>query len=88
MIQLPLTPAQFAKLRDGISHATGKGNVVAAFTEDSPTTGSLRTSKVALSYSYDGSAQLNIAIDQKFGMAKLDSDADIGKRIGAMLAKL
>jgi hypothetical protein len=76
---LPLTPAQFAALKQALSTAP---NV--SLTTLSDTTGMLTTQGVTLGYSYDGS-NLAVTIQAKHGIAAFAPDSVIYDEIDKLM---
>lgn len=83
MIQLAMTPAQFAAAKAVI----GSSAEVDFHNVSGPNSGSFATSQVAMSYFYNG-AVLSLSVTAKYGMAHLASEDYIKDRLAMLLGKL
>ncbi len=75
-----VTPAEFNALKASLK-ASGKASV----TESTPTSGQLNASGVTIAYEYDGQDTLTANVTARHGLAALDSEADVEKRVTQML---
>lgn len=84
MIQIPLTPAQFAAAKAVIESSSE----VLSHSESGPASGSFATSQVGMSYSYNGADTLTLSVTARHGLAKFASDDMIRQRVVTLLAQV
>jgi hypothetical protein len=84
MIQIPMTPAQFAAAKAAID---GSSEVLSHSASGSQL-GSFSTSQVGFSYSYNGVDTMTLYVTAKHGLAKFASDDTIKARLLELLGKL
>lgn len=84
MIEINLTPEQFAKARAAILASPA----VLQHTEHSPMDGSFSTAQVTIDYSYAASyptGSMVLDVTAKHGLARFASEDEIKKRVEALL---
>jgi hypothetical protein len=84
MINLAMTPAQFAAARTAISTPGGE---VTSHSESDQWSGNFSVPQVSFSYSYDGTT-LHLTITARRGMARMASEATIQGKLQALLTRL
>lgn len=84
MINLRMSPAQFAAAKAAISKPGGE---VTSHSESGDFSGNFSTPQVSFSYSYDGTT-LHLLITARRGLAQLASEGTIQNKLEALLARL
>ena len=84
MIQISMTPAQFAAAKAVIDDS----DEVLSHSVSGPQSGSFATSQVGFSYSYDGVSLMTLVVTVKHGFAKIASDDEIKAHLVRLLSKL
>jgi hypothetical protein len=84
LINLPMTPAQYAAARTAIATPGGE---VTSHSESGPWSGNFSTAQVSFSYSYDGT-WLHLLVTAKRGLATFASEGTIQKKLQDLLTRL
>jgi hypothetical protein len=85
MIQLAMTPEQFAKAKMILA---APQTDIRSFSETGPVSGSFATVQVGFRYIYDGIGALALSVTAKHGAAMFATEDEIKGRLVALLAKM